>query len=176
MSIKYRLSSLKDGVKKSTQSVIPDYSLADTIAWLTTNYTPLDTNSIAQLNEIINNNAEFSNYIMLLAGITPDNSVTYVQVLNQVLNNDDFWNIAIEITIPTTLFMYLSYMTWNNINADANVISTLFTVLNAIPQFAPLLAQFDGITPENSQNYTGAMINAFQVPMFMILAAQYEVT
>jgi len=150
---------------------LPQYTLLDILGWFITRWVPLNASACATILSIINNDPDFDMYVPMCAGLTPENSLGFTQV---VPRTDKFYNLAKAIIVSPTLYTYLemAYLLTNSL-LDDRLISMLMTTVNITPEFSPFLAKLQGINSENNLNYQPVINQLVSFPVFRINAQQF---
>jgi hypothetical protein len=148
---------------------LPEYSLLSIMSQMTTRDIPMSSSACVTILEIINNDSDFQSFVAYFAGLVSANSIAYRYVADRLMNVQKFFNISQSIYVPSTLFQYLEYMTWNNnVYLDDGLIQKLVATIQMTPEFTPYLQMLEGITPETSRDYIPVIEQLNYLPLFKI--------
>ncbi len=154
---------------------IPQYTLDDAVGWLTTRQVPLSQSGCDSILAIINNTSDFQEFTPYFAGLTSENSQSFLYSFGRP--GDKFRNIIKAIYVPTTLYIALMYIDINRqYLLDARTIQSLFDCIQMTPEFRPFLEQLEGITPENSNTYNKVFNQLMNLPLFLINSQKFVLT
>lgn len=157
---------------------LPDYTLNDHIGWATTRRIPLCSQSVSELLELVTNT--YTAFIEKFAGISDQNSLEYLQILNEISNNESFYNESLTIIIPHNLLNVLEFdYILNNALLNNENLTFLLNAAEMTPQFSGFLSQLSGINENNNQDFDYRNVIRFGLmccPKFLRDAETFLVT
>jgi hypothetical protein len=131
---------------------LPDYNLNAHIGWATTRRIPLCEAAVSELLILVTNT--YTTFIEEFAGISNNNALEYLYPLNNISNNQDFFNEAELIIIPHNLLNIIEFDYFlNNALLNNAHLTFLLNTVEMTPQFSGFLTQLEGINQTNNQDY-----------------------
>jgi len=131
---------------------MPDFNLIDHIGWATTRRIPLCEEAVYKLLLLVRNTYTF--FIEEFAGISQNNSLEYVVPLNEISNDEKFFNDAQNIILDHNLLNFLEFeYLFNNELLDSVQVSSFLNAVKITPEFSGFYSELQGINDMNNQDY-----------------------